>query len=388
MFSLQKNKKFRDIGFQIAFVGFLVLMVVSFILTARSNLAAQGITSGFGFLDRATGWDINFSLLSYKTSDPYSRAILIGFLNSMFVGAISLTLATLIGITVGVMRTSGNKMAELVGTTYVEIFRNVPLLLQLFFWYALLTALPKPKQATVIFDTIFLTGRGVYFTGLNISASMVFFAIVAMIVAGSFVLWVNTARRFTRISATRKLNFKRMIWGAGLVVVIILMVVGRIPDTSLLNFPYLKGLNYRGGIRVSPELLACIIAISIYGAAYIAEIVRAGFNSVNKGQGEAAHALGLSRWHAFSRIILPLAIRAVMPTMINQYVWLLKATTIGIAIGFVDFFMVISTSINQSGQTLELIGILMGGFLAVNYSMAWVLNRVNDAIKLKGTQAR
>jgi general L-amino acid transport system permease protein len=388
MLSLLKNKKFRDVGFQIAFVGFLLLMVVTFILTARSNLAAQGITSGFGFLDRATGWDINFSLISYKTSDPYSRAILIGFLNSMFVGAISLTLATLIGITVGVMRTSGNGMAELIGTTYVEIFRNVPLLLQLFFWYALLTALPKPKQATVIFDAIFLTGRGVYFPGLNISAKMVFFAIVAMIVAGSFVLWLSTARRFTRISATRKLKFKRMIWGAGLVVVFILMVVGRIPDTSLVNSPYLKGLNYRGGIRVSPELLACIIAISIYGAAYIAEIVRAGFNSVNKGQGEAAHALGLSRWYAFSRIILPLAIRAVMPTMINQYVWLLKATTIGIAIGFVDFFMVISTSINQSGQTLELIGILMGGFLAVNYAMAWVLNRVNDAIKLKGTQVR
>jgi len=160
MLSLFKNKKFRDAGFQIAFVGFLVLMVVTFVLTARSNLAAQGITSGFGFLDRATGWDINFSLLSYKTSDPYSRAILIGFLNSMFVGAISLTLATLIGVTVGVMRTSGNGMAELIGTTYVEIFRNVPLLLQLFFWYALLTALPKPKQATAIFDTIFLTGRG------------------------------------------------------------------------------------------------------------------------------------------------------------------------------------------------------------------------------------
>ena len=137
--------------------------------------------------------------------------------------------------------------------------------------------------------------------------------------------------------------------------------------------------------------LNCWRVLSLFqssGGAYIAEIVRAGFNSVAKGQGEAAHALGLSRWHTFSRIMLPLAIRAVMPTMINQYVWLLKATTIGIAIGFVDFFMVISTSINQSGQTLELIGNLMGGFLAVNYAMAWLLNRVNDAIKLKGSQAR
>ena len=134
--------------------------------------------------------------------------------------------------------------------------------------------------------------------------------------------------------------------------------------------------------------MACILAISLYGAAYIGEIVRAGFNSVSKGQGEAGHALGLSPWQNFSRIKLPLAIRAVMPTLINQYVWLFKATTIGIAIGFVDFFMVISTSINQSGQTLELIAILMGGFLIINYSMAWVLNRVNDAIKLKGNQLR
>ena len=148
------------------------------------------------------------------------------------------------------------------------------------------------------------------------------------------------------------------------------------------------GLNYKGGIRVSPELMACVIAIAIYGAAYIAEIVRAGFNAIPKGQYEAGHALGLSSWHIFSRIRLPLAIRIVMPTMINQYVWLFKATTIGIAISFTDFFMVISTAINQSGQTLELIAILMGGFLIINYSMAWVLNRVNDAIKLKGTQLR
>ena len=388
MLSLLKNRKFRDAGLQFAFVGFLVLIVVTFILTARNNLEAQGLTSGFDFLNRATGWSINFSLVEYSTGSTYSRAILVGFLNSMFVGTISLTLATVIGVAVGVMRTSGNAMAEMVGTMYVELFRNVPLLLQLFAWYAILTALPNPKQATVILNSIYLTGRGTYFPGLNISAAVVFMSVVTLIVAASIVLWLNSARYLARMPAIQKTKYKRLIWSIGLIVIVVLMVVGRIPNTELVNLPHLKGLSIRDGIRISPELLACIIAISIYGGAYIAEIVRAGFNSVAKGQGEAAHALGLSRWHAFSRIMLPLAIRAVMPTMINQYVWLLKATTIGIAIGFVDFFMVISTSINQSGQTLELIGILMGGFLAVNYAMAWVLNRVNDAIKLKGTQAR
>ena len=180
--------------------------------------------------------------------------------------------------------------------------------------------------------------------------------------------------------------FARAIWLGWLVLAIVLLWSGRIPDTPLLSIAFLKGLNFRQGIRVSPELLACIIAISIYGGAYIGEIVRAGFNAVPKGQSEAGRTLGLTAWQIFSRIRLPLAVRSVMPTLTNQYVWLFKSTTIGIAIGFVDFFFVISTSISQAGQTLELIAILMGGFLVINYSLAWVLNRVNDAIKLKGTQ--
>ena len=180
--------------------------------------------------------------------------------------------------------------------------------------------------------------------------------------------------------------FARAIWLGWLALAIVLLWSGRIPDTPLLSIAFLKGLNFRQGIRVSPELLACIIAISIYGGAYIGEIVRAGFNAVPKGQSEAGRALGLTAWQIFSRIRLPLAVRSVMPTLTNQYVWLFKSTTIGIAIGFVDFFFVISTSISQAGQTLELIAILMGGFLVINYSLAWVLNRLNDAIKLKGTQ--
>lgn len=386
MLTLLKNRKIRDKALQIAFVGFLILIVVTFILTARTNLEIQGLTSGFGFLERSTGWGINFSLISYKTSDPYSRALLIGFLNSIFVGAISLTMATIIGLFFGVLRTSGNAMAKLIGTTYVEIFRNIPLLLQLFFWYVILISLPKPTQTTGVFDMFFLTGRGIFIPGLNISGNLVFFAIMAIMAAAGFVLWLNHARRFVSTEKAKKAKIKRIVWVVGLIVSIVMLTIGRIPETELTNIPYLKGLNYRGGIRISPELMACIVTISIYGGAYIGEIIRAGINSVSFMQSEAAHALGLSSWHKFSRIILPLAIRAVMPTMINQYVWLFKATTIGIAIGFVDFFMVVSTSINQSGQTLELIGILMGGFLTINYLIAWGLNRVNDVIKLKGIQ--
>jgi His/Glu/Gln/Arg/opine family amino acid ABC transporter permease subunit len=381
---LIKSKTVRDASFQVGFVGGLLILIVVFIVTAQANLEAQGITSGFAFLERATGWQINFSLIEYKTNSPYWLALVVGATNSLFVAVISLTFVTLIGVTVGVMRTSGNGMAELLGTAYVETFRNIPLLLQAFFWYALLIGLPKPKQAPFVFDSIAVTGRGIFVPGLNISGGSVFFAVVALVAAFALTLWIRAARRFSRMPGMRKKSLRRAIWIGALVLAVIAMWLGRLVDTPLVNMPYLKGLNYRGGIRISPELLACIVAISIYGGAYIAEIIRAGFNSISAGQGEAGHALGLTRWHIFSRIRLPLAIRAVMPTMINQYVWLLKATTIGIAIGFADFFMVISTSINQSGQTLELIGILMGGFLLINYSMAWVLNRVNDAIKLKG----
>ncbi len=388
MLALLKKKSVRDDLWQFGFVSALALLVVIFALTARSNLEAQGLTSGFGFLDRATGWGVNFSLIEFSTSDTYLKVIWVGILNSLFIGAISLVCATFLGTVIGVMRVSGNKIAELVGTTFVEIFRNIPLLLQVYFWYALLTALPKPKEAVSLFDVAFLSGRGIYLPGLNVSGIMVFLSVVLLVLSLSVVLWIKIARRLQRLPQIRKTKLVRGVWLAWVIATLLLFWIGRIPDTTLPNIPYLKGLNYRDGIRVSPELLACIVGISIYGAAYIGEIVRAGFNSLSKGQGEAGHALGLTPWQTFTRIKLPLAIRAVMPTLINQYVWLFKSTTIGIAIGFVDFFMVISTAINQSGQTLELVAILMGGFLIINYSMAWLLNRVNDAIKLKGTQLR
>ncbi|WP_420557955.1 amino acid ABC transporter permease [Roseovarius sp.] len=387
MSAILKNRRIRDKLVQMLFVGGLVLLVLLMVLTARSNLAAQGLTSGFGFLERTTGWRISFSLIDYSTSSTYARAILVGLLNSLFLGALSLPIATVIGIAVGVMRTSGNGMAELIGAIYVEIFRNVPLILQLFFWYAILLALPSPRNVEPILGFVALTGRGIYIPGLNVSGGSVLVAVMILLAGVAVSLWAGKTR-WARADRARVRFEKRILWAIVAALGVVTLWLGRIPDTPLLTLPEARGLNFDGGIRVSPELMACVIAISIYGGAYIAEIIRSGFNAVPKGMKEAGHALGLSGLQIFSRIRLPLAIRIVMPTLINQYVWLFKATTIGIAISFTDFFMVISTSINQSGQTLELIGILMGGFLIINYTLAWVLNRVNDAIALRGTQLR
>jgi len=168
---------------------------------------------------------------------------------------------------------------------------------------------------------------------------------------------------------------------------IIMFVIGylaRTPDTPLLNMPALKGLDFRGGMRMPPELSALVIAIALYGGAYIGEVVRAGLMSVPKGQIEAGFVNGLKPFHIFSRVRLPLAIRAVLPSLTNQYVQLMKATTIGLVVGFSDFFMIISTSINQSGQTLELLAILMVGFLIINLSIAFVMNTINKRIAIKG----
>ncbi|KHQ51654.1 amino acid ABC transporter permease [Mameliella alba] len=387
MASFLKDKRVRDTGFQVAFVSSIIALAVAFVVVGKTNLDAQGMTSGFGFLERTTGWRISFSLIEYSTSSPYWKAILVGILNSLFLGALALPIATVIGIAVGVMRTSGNGMAELVGTCFVEVFRNVPLILQLLFWYTVLLGLPAPRDVEPLLGVFAFTGRGIYLPGLNVTGGSVVLAFCALAAAFGAALWLRNGR-WSQATVAQARKERLVLWGLAGLAAVLCMWLGRIPDTPLVNIPEQRGLNYKEGIRVSPELMACVTAIAIYGAAYIAEIVRAGFNAVPRGQTEAGHALGLTSWQIFSRIRMPLALRIVMPTLINQYVWLFKATTIGIAISFTDFFMVISTAINQSGQTLELIAILMGGFLTINYTISFVLNRVNDAIKLKGTQLR
>jgi len=279
-------------------------------------------------------------------------------------------------------------MSRIVGTIYVEIFRNIPLILQLLVWYALMRSLPPPRSAISIGESVFLTGRGIFLPGLNVPSLWTIAVVLILLVCLTAVVWFRNARRFRYVAAQTRLVYILGTAGLGILVSFAMIQWSREVGQPLVSTPALKGLNFRGGLNLSTEISAMILAIAVYGGAYIAEIIRAGFNAVPKGQAEAGRAVGLSEWHIFSRLRLPLAIRIVMPTLINQYVWLMKATTLGIAIGFSDYFAVISTSISQSGQTLELIGLLMGGFVMVNYLIAWALNRVNDAIKLQGTQLK
>ncbi|WP_217578316.1 ABC transporter permease subunit [Mesorhizobium sp. GbtcB19] len=386
MVSLLRNQKVRNALLQVLYVGSLAAMILACVMIARRNLAEQGITSGFDFLYKSTGWDVNFSLLPATANDPYWWFFLIGIVNTLFLGGTGLILATIVGTIVGLARTSANELARLLGRTYVDIFRNIPLILQVFFWYALITHLPTPRAAHEAFGML-LTSRGLYVPIPNVGGIAFAAAILAVIAAIALPLWLGRTSRLSQPFGER-LGIQLASAATALATAAVILALGRLPDVPMLDFPALQGLNLQGGLRIPPEFSALAIAIAIYGGSYIAEIVRGGFKAVGKGQMEAAQSVGLSPWRVFTLVRLPLALRAMLPILANQYVWLMKATTMGIAVGFTDFFMIVALTINHSGQTLEAIGILMGGFLAINLSLAAVFNRINKAIALKGNQLR
>lgn len=387
MLSMLESRKFRDRALQTVFLLVLAGVIGGAIYEGRQNLATQGLNSGFAFLDRATGFDIGFKLIDYTPYSSYGRLIVVGLLNTLFLGILGIMLANLVGLIIAILRTARNETFNALGTIYIEIFRNIPMILQAVFWYALLTQLPPPKQALQGFG-VMLSSRGLYLPGLNVSGGSAAIFFLCLFVTLVAITIFTIARRFSRMTTARRSWVRWGIATVGLGLGVTALFLGRLPDTGLVSMPELRGMNIREGIRVQPEFVALLVAMAIYGGAYIAEIIRAGFLSVGKGQVEAAQSLGLTPWQVFNRVRLPLAFRAVLPTLINQYVWLFKATTLGIAVGYTDFFAVISVSINQAGQTLELIGILMVGFLVINNSIAFVLNRVNKAIALKGNQLR
>ncbi|WP_322326310.1 ABC transporter permease subunit [Cypionkella sp.] len=387
MLSMFENRKVRRFVVQVTFLMVIMSLVGGAIYQGQQNIAARGMTSGFEFLTRATGFDIGFKLIDYTPYSSYGRLIMVGLLNTLFLGILGIVLANVVGLIIAILRTARNETLNILGTVYIEIFRNIPMILQAVFWYALLTQLPPPKQAFYGFGS-YLSSRGLYLPGLNVTGGSAAIFFLCLFVALIALMIFAMSRRFSRVPHSSRRAIRLGLLGAGVAAGVIALHLGRIVDTPLVSLPELRGMNIREGIRVSPEFVALLVAMATYGGAYIAEIIRAGFLSVGKGQVEAAQSLGLTPWQVFSRVHLPLAFRAVLPTLINQYVWLFKATTLGIAVGYTDFFAVISVSINQAGQTLELIGILMLGFLVINNSIAFVLNRLNKAIALKGNQLR
>ena len=350
---------------QILFVAVLVWVGYEIVANARSNLAAQRITSGFGFLNNAAGFDVNQALISYSGSDSYSRVLLVGILNTLLVSVIGIVLSTILGFLVALGRLSPNVLLSRVSGAYVELIRNLPLLFQILFWYlAVLSALPGPRQSISLFSTFFLNNRGFIVPRPIEEPGLTPFLIAlgAAIVVSLGLRYYARRELFVRGHAMR-------IWPyvLGLLVGLPLMAMLMFGVPVAFEVPVLKGFNFAGGSRIIPELVALTVALTMYTASFIAEVVRGGILSVHKGQMEAGLSLGLSRGTVLRLIVVPQALRVILPPLTNQYLNLTKNSSLAVAIGYPDLVSVFAgTTMSQTGQAIEIIAITMGVYLAIS----------------------
>ncbi|MEA2836115.1 MAG: ral L-amino acid transport system permease protein [Bradyrhizobium sp.] len=350
---------------QILFVAALAWIAYEIVANARANLEAQRITSGFGFLSNTAGFDVSQSLIPYSGSDTYTRVFFVGLLNTLLVAVIGIFFATIIGFLVGLGRLSPNWLLSRVAGAYVELVRNLPLLFQILFWYlAVLSTLPNPRQSISLFGTFFLSNRGIVIPKPIGHEGLTAFVIAVVIAIAASLALRSYARRL--LFQSGKLL---RIWPyvLGLLIGLPLLTALLFGKPVTFEIPELKGFNFSGGSRVIPEFVALTVALSTYTAAFIAEIVRAGVLSVHKGQMEAGSSLGLSRGSNLRLIVVPQALRVILPPLTNQYLNLTKNSSLAVGIGYPDLFSVFAgTTLSQTGQAIEIIAITMGVYLLIS----------------------
>ncbi len=371
---------FRSVVWQVVIVAIVAAIGWYFIHNTGVNLAARHIATGFGFLHRTAGIPIGESLISYTPSvSTYGRALLIGVLNTLKVSIIGVVLATILGALIGIGRLSKNWLLSKLTAFYVETLRDIPLLLQLFFWYTILQGLPGPKQAWHLGRFAFLSNRGMKLPLLVWQPAHTW-ALLALIIgvlgAG---LWNRRARRQQDATGIRP-----TVWPVALALLVGLPVIVWIAFGAPLRFdiPALRGFNIQGGITLSPEFFALMVGLVTYTASYIAEIVRSGIQAIPQGQWEAAGALGLRSGQVLRQIVLPQAMRVIIPPMTSQYLNLTKNSSLAVAIGFQDIVSVADTTLNQTGQAIEGIAIIMGVYLTISLSISLFMNWYNAHVAL------
>ena len=343
------------------------------------NLSVRNISTGFGFLTREAGFAIGESVISFTPADTYQRAITVGVLNTLRVALIGIVLATLLGTIIGIARLSKNWLIRKVSSVYVEVMRNIPLLLQLFFWYTIIIeTMPGPRRAHHPLPGVFVSNRGIQLPtvqgeGLLWLLAGLFMAIVASIV---LVKWARRRQEQTgQLFATGRAVF-------GLLLVVPTLVWWVSGSSLSLEIPELKGFNFAGGMTISPEFAALLFGLVIYTSAFIAEVVRSGIESVHRGQWEAAGALGIKSGFVLRLVVLPQALRVIIPPMTSQYLNITKNSSLAVAIGYPDLVSVINTTLNQTGQAIEGILMIMAAYLTVSLSISLLMNWYNKRIAL------
>jgi general L-amino acid transport system permease protein len=372
----------RSAVIQVLLLAILAMVGWYIFQTTRQNIANQRIVTGFDFFWIESGFSISQSLIAFNENNTYGRAFLVGLLNTLFVSALGLIIATVIGFLVGIGRLSSNWMIARLCGGYVEIIRNLPLLFQILFWYlAVLATLPGPRQSYSLFGELFVNNRGILMPKPIFGGDggmlllMTFAAIVLAFVVAKVVRQraVETGKHFRA-------------WPA---VVLILLGVPLFSwfyfgVTLSLERPELKGFNFNGGLRIIPEFLALLIALSTYTAGFIAEIVRAGILAVPRGQSEAARALGLRDRPLLRLVVVPQALRVIVPPLTSQYLNLIKNSSLAVSIGYPDLVSVFAgTTLNNTGQALEILGITMLVYLMISLIVSFLMNLYNRNIALK-----
>jgi general L-amino acid transport system permease protein len=371
----------RSVFFQLIAVGAVAGFFLYIINNALTNMEQRGITTGFDFLNNPAGFGIIQSLIAYDETFTYGRTFFVGLLNTILVSALGIFLATMLGFVVGIARLSKNWLIARIATVYIEIFRNIPLLLQIFFWYfAVLRALPSPKNSINFADSVFFNVRGLYMPA-PITEEGFGFVWIALLIAVAIV--AGLFRYEHRLQRDTGKTFPLLLPSLGLILGLPLLAYFITGSPLSWDFPELGGFNFRGGMVIIPELMALLVALTFYTAAFIAEVVRSGIEAISKGQSEAANALGLSNGQRLRLIIIPQAMRVIIPPLTNQYLNLTKNSSLATAIGYPDLVSVFAgTTLNQTGQAVEIIFMTMAVYLTLSISTSAVMNWFNKRYAL------
>jgi general L-amino acid transport system permease protein len=377
---LFREERVRNIFYQCLVTGGILLMGLYLVSNTLDNLERQGISTGYEFLNLEASFKIGESPIEYDASDSYGRALWVGVLNTIKVSVTGVILATIIGTLVGIARLSHNPLLKRIAGVYIETFRNVPVLLQLVLWYTLINnALPSPRQALEPVENVFLSNRGLFMPIPEYHVAYLWMAVALVL---GLVLSVFVKRWAISRQAQTGQPFPYVWASIGLTLGLMLLayLFGGAPTE--ISTPALKGFNFRGGWRMSPEFAALLIGLTIYTSTYIAEVVRSGIEAVPKGQLEAAQALGLKQSKIMTLVVLPQALRVIIPPLTNQYLNLTKNSSLAVAVGYPDLVSISNTTMNQTGQAIEAISIFMAIYLTLSLLISLFKNWYNKKMAL------
>ena len=385
-FKFDMSNKNKDLIPQVLTVLFIILVIIYFTINAQINMGNRGISFGFGFLSQESSFDIAFSLIDYDGSYSYARAFLVGLLNTILVSVIGIFFATILGVTVGISRLSQNYLISKAAEWYVEIFRNIPLILQIFFWYfAALRALPLTIDSINFYDISFLNVKGWYvprFIWTNFS--LFFYSIIAAII---LIFFLSKYAKKQRDDFGKQIPTLYISFGILFGLPFLAFLLGGV--TLSFKIPELTQLSktiyvYQGGVTIIPELISLALALSMYTATFIAENVRAGILGVNKGQKEAAASIGLTKGQILKLVVMPQALRIIIPPTTNQYLNLTKNSSLAAAIAYPDIVLVFAgTALMQTGRAIEIISITMLTYLSLSLSISIFMNWYNKKMAIK-----